>query len=141
VPGSKREKKRRVGFPGHTTVKAALERHPAMLRQNQTARCVRCPNGTAKNLQTQCRCNGIDAPPPDKRRQATPPLPEMPLTRTGNRSEAQCAQIVNLLARYAYSHPALPCAEVSTGYSSAQASQHDTDFDPDILTDEGTSTG
>jgi len=40
-----------------------------------------------------------------------------------------------------YSHTSLPRAEVFTLGTYAQDSQHDTDFDPDILTDEGTSTG
>jgi len=50
-------------------------------------------------------------------------------------------QIVNLPAGYAYSHTSPPCAEFVTLDASAQDSQHDTDFDPDMLTDEGTSTG
>jgi len=68
-------------------------------------------------------------------------LPKTPLTAAGNSSAAKRAQIVNLPAGYAYSHTALPCAESFTGDASAQDSQHDTDFDPDMLTDEGTSTG
>ena len=31
------EKKQGVEFPGHNKVKAAIQRHPAMLRQNQTS--------------------------------------------------------------------------------------------------------
>ena len=46
------EKKRGVEFPGHKTVKAVIQRHPAMLRQNQTASCLPCQNGTAKYPQT-----------------------------------------------------------------------------------------
>jgi len=65
----------------------------------------------------------------------------MPPAPTGNSSGAQQAQIVNLPAGYAYSHTSLPCAEFLTLDASAQDSHHDTDFDPDMLTDEGTSTG
>jgi len=126
-------------------VKAAIERHPAMLRQNQTARCLRCQNGTAKNPQTRWIPKGTGTPPPYRLRQptpeATPPPPKMPPAATGVSSAAQRAQIVNLQARYAYSHTSLPCAEFFTLDASAQDSQHDTDFDPDMLTDEGTSTG
>jgi hypothetical protein len=43
-----------VEFPGHKTRKAAIRRHLAMLRQNQTCGCLRCQNGTARNVQT-CR--------------------------------------------------------------------------------------
>jgi hypothetical protein len=41
------EKTRGVEFPGHNKVKAAIQRHPAMLRQNQMSGCLPCQNGTA----------------------------------------------------------------------------------------------
>jgi len=47
------EKKRGVEFPGHEKVKAAIQRHPVMLRHNQTSGCLPCQNGTATNLQTR----------------------------------------------------------------------------------------
>jgi hypothetical protein len=49
VPG---EMKQGVEFPVHKKVKAAIQRHPAMLRQTQTSGCLSCQNGTAKNLHT-----------------------------------------------------------------------------------------
>jgi hypothetical protein len=58
------EKKRRVEFPGHKMVKAAIQRHPAMLSQNQTSSCLPCQQGTAINSQTHWRRNGTSAPPP-----------------------------------------------------------------------------
>jgi hypothetical protein len=45
------EKKQGVEFPLHNKVKAAIARHPAMLRENQIPSCLRCQNGTAKNPQ------------------------------------------------------------------------------------------
>jgi len=39
-----------------------------------------------------------------------------------------------LLAGYKYLHTALPCAEY---FEDDEDTKHDTDFDPDILTDEG----
>jgi len=69
-----------------------------------------------------------------------PPLPKSPPAPTGNTSRAQCSQIINLPAIYAYSPTSLPCAEFFTLDASAQDSQNDTDFDPDMLTDEGTAT-
>jgi hypothetical protein len=36
------EKKRDVEFPGHKKVKAAIGRHPDMLRRNHTAGCLPC---------------------------------------------------------------------------------------------------
>jgi len=46
------EKKRGVEFPGHKRVKAAIQRHLAMLRHNQTSGCLPCQNGTSRNPQT-----------------------------------------------------------------------------------------
>jgi len=65
----------------------------------------------------------------------------MPPAPTSNKSRAQSSQINNLPAGYVYSHTLVPCAEFFTFNAYAQDSQHDTDFDPDMLTDEGTSTG
>jgi hypothetical protein len=143
------EKKRGVEFPGHNKVKAAIARHPAMRRQNQTPGCLRCQNGTAKNPQTRWRRKGTAAPPPNRRRQQnpeptpepTPALPGTPFASTGNISGDQRLEIINLPAGYTYSHTSLPCAESCTLDASAQESEHDTDFDPDMLPEEGTSTG
>ena len=44
-------------------------------------------------------------------------------------------------AGYVYLHTLLPHAESSTLNASAQDSQHDSYFDPDMLTEEATSTG
>jgi len=42
------QKKLGVESPGNNKLKDAIQRHPALLRQNQTAGCLPCPNGTAK---------------------------------------------------------------------------------------------
>jgi len=139
------EKKRGVEFPGHNKVKAAIARHPAMLGQNQTHGCLPCPNGTAKNLQTRWRCKGTGAPPPNRRREQNPepkpPLPGTQLASTGNISGDQHLEIINMPADYTYLHTSLACVESFTLDASAQERKHDTDFDPDMLPDEGTSTG
>jgi len=131
------EKKRGIEFPGHKEVKAAVQRHPAMLRQNQTSGCVPCQNGTAKNPQTCWRLKGTGSPPPTRRRERTPEptlqLPGTPPAPTANSSEVQPSQIVNSPARYTYSHPAVPCAE----FFYDEQTEYDTDFDLDFLTDEG----
>ena len=41
--------------------------------------------------------------------------------------------MVNLPAGYMYWHTGLPCAE----FFHDKETEHDTDFDPDMLTDEG----
>jgi len=139
------EKKRGVEFPGNKKVMAAIERHPAMLRQYHTSGCLPCHNGTTNNLQPHWRCKEIGAPPPHWHRQPTPKptpaLPSMPPTLTSNNSGAQQSKIVHLPAGYMYSHTAVPCAESFNVDASAQNRQHDTDVDPDMLTDAGTSTG
>jgi hypothetical protein len=57
------EKKRGAEIDGHKTVKAAIQRHPAMLRQIHTSGVLTCQNGTAKNTQTHWRRTGSGAPP------------------------------------------------------------------------------
>ena len=138
-------------FPGHKKVKAVIERHPAMLPQNHTDGCLSCHNGTPKNPQTCWRRTGTGAPLPKWCRQPTPeltpqltgmpPLPGMPRAPPGNVARAQCSEIINLLAGYMYAHTCSPSPEFFTLDAYAQDSQHDTDFDPDMLTDDGTSTG
>jgi len=126
-----------VEFPGHNQVKTAIKRRPAKLYQNQTSGCLPCQNGTAKNPQTRWRRNGTVAPPPDRHRERTPeltpPLPGMPPAPTGNTSTGQPSQIFHLTARYTYPNTALPCTE----FFHDEDTEHDTDFDPHMVTDEG----
>jgi len=132
------EKKRGVEFPGHKKVKVAMQRLPAMLRQNQMSGCLCCHNGTANNPQTHWRRKGTGAPPSARRRpqttEPTPLLPGMPPAPNDNTSGVQPSEIVNLPARYMYSHTALPCVEF---FDADEDTQHNTDFDPDMLTAEG----
>jgi len=132
------EKMRGVEFPGHKTIKAAIQRHPAMLPHNQTSGCLLRQNGTAKNLQTPWRREGTGAPPPARRRvrtpEPTPPPPGTPPAPTGNTSRDQLSEIVNLPAGYTYLHTALPCAKF---FEDDEDTELDTDFDPDMLTDDG----
>ena len=132
------EKKQGVQFSGHQKVNAAIQRHPAMLRHNQTSGCLPCQNGTAKNLQTCWRLKGTGAPPPARGRERTPepttPPPGVPPAPPGKTSGAQLSEIVNLPAGYTYSHTPLPCAE---SFDDDEDTEHDTDFVPDMLTDDG----
>jgi len=142
---------RGIEFTGHIRLKAAIVRQPAMVCQIQTDGFFPCQHGGAKNPLIHWRCKGTDAPPLQRRRQMTPepmpplpettPLPGMPPARPSNNAGAQRSQIANVLARCACSHTALPCAEWFTLDTSAQDSKHDTDFDPDVVTDKGPATG
>ena len=64
-PKVQEERKQRVVIPAHRNVKAAKERQPAMLLENNTNRCVTCQNGTVKNPQTWWRRIGMAAAVPD----------------------------------------------------------------------------
>jgi hypothetical protein len=132
------EKKRGVEFSGHKQVKAAIQRHPAMLRHNQTSGCLPCQNSTSKNPQTRWRWKGTRAHPPARSRQRTaeptPPPSGMPTTPTNNTAGAELSEIDNFPAAYTYSHTALPRAEC---FGDDEDTEHNTDFYPDMLTDDG----
>jgi len=59
------EKKWGVKFAGHKEMKAAIDRHSVMLRQNHTAGCLPSHNRTAMNPQTRWRHKGTGVPPPN----------------------------------------------------------------------------
>jgi hypothetical protein len=109
-----------------------------MLHHNQTSGCYSCQNGTTKNLQTRWTCKGTGSPPPARRREQIPELTPPPLgtptAPTGNICGAQPAEIVNLPVGYTCSHTARPCADY---FEDDEDTEHDTDLDPDMLTDEG----
>jgi len=102
-------------------------------------------NGNAQNLQTHCRHKGTGAPTPDCHKQPTleltPLLPGAPSAPPGDNEGAQNSQIVNLPHRYVYSHTSLSSPQLFNPDAYAQESQHGRDFIPDMLTDEGKSTG
>jgi len=70
-----------------------------------------------------------------------PPLAGASPTRTSKNSDPQHSQIDNLLAGYVYSHTPIACTELFTLDAYVQDRQHNAHFDPDMLTDEATSTG
>jgi len=96
------------------------------------------------NRRHEWHAKGTSAPPPNGYRHMTPEpmpqLPKMPHSPTGKISGQQYTQIVNVPARYVYSHTSHFCAALFTFDAAAQDRQHDTDFDPDMPNDEGTST-
>jgi len=139
------EKKQGVEFPGHIKVQAAMERGADMLPQNHMAGCLPCQHGTVKHPPTLWGCKSTGAPPPNHGRQPGPDLKPslsgMPPAPTSHTSSAQLCQIENLPATYLYSDTTPPSAECFTLDAYAQDSQHNTYFDPDMLTDEGISNG
>jgi hypothetical protein len=142
---------------GHKMVKAAIQWYLAMLRQNHTPGSLPFHNSTANYLQIGWRYNRTGAPPPNRRRQPTlkptlepspeptpetaPALPGTLPAPTGNTAGAQHLKIMNLLSGDAYWDNSLACAKMFTLDTSAQDSEHDTNLDPVMLSEEGTSTG
>jgi len=139
------EKKRGVEFPGHTDLQAVMESHPAMLRENQTDGCLPCQTGTAQNPQTRWRCKGMGEPPPELLRQPTPELrPHAPRTAPGPPGDNEAAHISEIEGpppRYVYIHTHLPSAQFFNHDAYAKDRKRDNEFNPDLLTDTGTSTG
>jgi hypothetical protein len=58
------EKKHDVMFPGYIIVKAATQRHPALVLDNLMDGCPRFQNGTANTPQTCQRWKGTATPSP-----------------------------------------------------------------------------
>jgi len=139
------EKKWGVVFHRHREVKATMGRHRAMLHQNQMDRCYPCQNGTAKNLQTCQILKAMGAPPPERHWQRTthqtPPLPGTPPAPTSENDWAHRSKIDNLPPSHEYSHTPLPSLQFFSLDAYAPDIQHDIDYNPDMLTDQGTSNG
>ena len=129
------EKKRGVEFPGHQKVKAAMERHPAMVYKNHTAGCLPCQNGTAKNPQTRWRRKGTAAPPPELAaplpgRQFSPGRPPAP---PGDTEGNESYEIEGMPSRCVYMHSPLPITQFFNHNAFAKVSKRDKDFIPDLL--------
>ena len=126
-------------------MKAAMESHPAMLREDQMDGCLPCHNSTAQNPQTCWRRKGTCAPPPERLRQPTPePMPHPPKTPPvppGDNEAAHVSEIECLPPGYVFIHTPLPSAQFFNLDAYAKDHKRDKDFDPDLLTDEATSTG
>ena len=139
------EKKRGVEFPGDENVKAAMERHPAMLWEHQTDDCLPCRNCTAQNPQTHWRRNGTGAPPPEQliqlKPEPTPQPPEAPIHPTSNDEPAHLSAIEGVPPGFLYIHSPLPSRQFFDHDAYAKDRKCDKDLNPDLLTDEGTSTG
>jgi len=131
------EKKRGVVFPGHNPVEAAMDRHPAMVREIQTDGCLPGRNGTATNPQTRWNCIGMTAPPP----QPAPPRPWIPAAPPDHNKRTQSSETEGVPPGYVYIHTPLPSAQFFNLDPYTKDRMRDNDFILDLLTDEGASTG
>ena len=129
------EKKGGVEFPGHKMLKAAIERHSAMIYKNQTASCLLCQNGTAKNLQTHWRRKGTGTPPPDPVAPPprTSPLPRTPPAPPGDTDGNESYEIEGMPSRCVYTHSLLPNTQFFNHNAYAKDSKRDKDFIPHLL--------
>jgi len=122
-----------------------MERHPATLRENQTDGCLPCQNGTAQNPQTRLRRKGTGAPPPERLRhpppEPRPHPPGMPPVPPGDNGAAHLSEIEGVPSGYVYIHPPLPSAQFFNHDAYDKDCKRDKDFNPDLLTANGTSTG
>jgi len=139
------EKKWGVEFPGHKNVTAAMEIHLAMLRENHMDGCLPWQNGTAQNPQTRWWSKGTAAPPPERLRQPTPELrPHLartPPVPPGDIAAAHVSEIKGVPPGYEYIHTPVPSAQFFNLVAYAKDRKCDNDFNPDLLTNKGTSTG
>jgi len=139
------QKKRVVEFPGHRKMKTAIERHPAMVYQNQTDGSLLCHNGTTKKPRTRWRRKVTSTPtqvrPREPTPDLTPPPPGTPHVPSGDQNRAQSSKIINLPTGFEYTHAPLPGAELFNRDTFAEDSEHDEYFIPDLRNDEETSTG
>jgi hypothetical protein len=99
------EKKRGIEFPRYNKVKTAIERHPAMVRKNQTDRCLPSPNGTAHNPETCWRHKGKGTP----RQRRAPPRPESPPVTA---DDDQRSEPEGMAPAYVYIQTSLPNARL-----------------------------
>ena len=139
------EKKRRVDSSGHNHVKAAMERHLALLREKQMDGFLPGQYGTAHNRQARWKCKGTSEPPPERLRQQrpepTPHPPGMTPVAPGGNDGAHSFETEGVPPGYVNIHTPLPSAHFSQVDAYAKDHKHKKDFNPDLLTDEGISTG
>jgi len=134
-----------VEFPGYETVKSMMERHPAMLPENQMDAGLPCQHCIAQNRQTGWRRKGTGAPPPERLGQPTleptPHSPATPFVPPAHNKPAHLFQIKGLPPGYVYIQSPLPSAQCFNHDAYTKDRERDDDFDPDWPTNEETSTG
>jgi len=128
--------KQDVVFPGQIKVETAIERHPAMVWDNQTDSCLPCQIITAKNPQTCWSGKGTGAPPP----RPVPPRPRTPPAPPDDSERTERSETARVPPGYVYIHTPLPRTRFMNLDPHAKDRMSDKDFFPDLLTDECPST-
>jgi hypothetical protein len=114
-----------------------IEIQQGMVCANLTDGSLPSENCTANSQQTLWRGNGTVTPLPDPMPSPTRKLPALP----GEHIGGYCAQIDSLLPGYLYISTRFPNAIFSKPNAYAQDPKHYIDFIPNLLMDEGISTG
>jgi len=129
------EKKWEIQCSRHKELKAAIERHPAMVYTNHKDWNLPCPNATPKNPQTRWRWKGTGAPPqePEASLLGTPPPPGMPPAPPGETDRHESYEIEGMPSRCVYIHSPHPNTLFFNLNTYAMNSKPDTDFIPDLL--------
>ena len=108
-----------------------------MVRENQMDGCLPCQDVTPIHPQTRWRGKGPGTPPPDM----APPPPRWPPAPHCDNEGYQSSPIERVPLGYVYIPTPLRNALWLNLDPYATDCNHDTDFIPDLLTAEGTSTG
>jgi len=131
------EKKWIIVFPGHKMVNGVLETHPAMIGENQTDGCLPCQNWHVKSAETCWRHEATGAPQPRR----APPPPGMPPASSDDSEGTQCFETEGVPPGYVHIHTPLLGDQSFNLDPHAKDCMRNKDFIPDLLTDEGPSTG
>jgi hypothetical protein len=136
-PDDWHQKKCCVVFSRPNKVKTTIDRHLAMVCKTPTDSCLPSQNGTAMNRQTHWKRIVSGAPAP----QRVPPRPRMPPRPPPPSVWTQSSDTEGVLPGYGYIDVALPSARLFSLDPYAKDRMRDTDFNSDLLTDTGLSTG
>jgi len=126
-----------VVFPAHNKVNAVIQRHLAMVRENQMDGCLACQNRPANVPQTRWRRKGTGAPTPRQ----VPPRPGILPVWPDDREWTQHSEREGVRAEYVYIHTPLPSTRFFNLDPYAKDRTRNKDFIPCLPTDEGPSTG
>jgi len=134
-----------VEFSGHNERKVVIQGQPDVFHQNQPNGCLPCQNDIKMDPHTSWWIKDIGAAGPEALAQPTPKqmsaLPEFPTAPPGDNHGAQSSHPETLPAIYVHSQVALSTTEFCNLEAYPQDGQHQTDYNPDMLSDERTSAG
>jgi len=131
------EMKQGVEFSGHHKVKAAIERHPAMVIENHIDGFLPCQHDPGKGPQTCCGWKRLG----EHRSALAPPPPVTPPAPPGNSEGRECSNIDGVPPRYVDIHTSFLYALLYNLDAYAKDRKRNTDLIPDLLTNERSSTG